>query len=279
MQARQLSAREGGRWLAGGLAVFLKNPPLLTLIILAYWLIIALVNSLPVLGPIAATLSIPAFSVGLMNACRKLDAGEPLEIQVLFSGFRQQPKSLLTLGGLYLAVSAVALGASAIADGGIFVQTMVGGYHPSPEELGSNAFLAAALIALTLMAPVIMAWWYAPILVAWHDMPPAKSLFFSFIACLRNWQAFIAYTGAILLFGGLIPGIALGLLVSVLPAAASVVTTLFTLPLIFVLAPTLIASFYVSYREVFTTGEANTDGTDAHDRGNAEDNATPRDDA
>lgn len=252
MQARKLTTRQGWGWLSAGFAIFFKNPPLLTLIILSYWLIVALVNSVPLLGPVIATVCIPAFSVGLMNASRNLDNGRPLQIQVLFSGFRTQTKTLLILGGLYLGASVLVLGASALADGGIFLQTMVGSYRPTPDEIGSGEFLAAAQIALILMTPVVMAWWYAPVLVAWHGFTPGKSLFFSLVACLRNWRPFLAYGACVMLFGGLLPGLLLGVLVSILPDAANIVTSLFTLPLVFVLAPTLIASFYVSYREVFS---------------------------
>jgi len=261
VQARKLTARQGWGWLSAGFVVFFKNPPLLTLIILAYWLIVALVNSVPLVGPVVATVCIPAFSVGLMNASRNLDSGRPLQIQVLFSGFRTQTKTLLTLGGLYLGASVLVLGASALADGGMFLQTMVGNYHPTPDEIGSGEFLAAAQIALILMTPVVMAWWYAPVLVAWHGFPPGKSLFFSFFACLRNWRPFLAYGACVMLFGGLLPGILLGVLVSILPDAANFITTLFTLPLVFVLAPTLIASFYVSYREVFSARDDDTADT------------------
>ena len=235
MQAKRLSAAEGWRWLAGGFALFRKNPPMLTLVIFAYWLTLAMTNIIPLLGPVVATLAIPAFSVSLMNAARKLDKGQPLDLAILFSGFRRELKTL--------------------ADGGLFLQTMVGGYKPSAEELASGEFLAAAQIALILMAPVIMAWWYAPVLVAWHGFSAGKSLFFSLFACLRNWRAFFAYTACALLFGGILPGLLLGVLIAVVPGAAPVASTLFMLPLMFVLAPTLVASFYVSYREVFTDSE------------------------
>jgi hypothetical protein len=252
MQARQLPFREGWRWPFLGFSLFLRNPPMLTLIIIAYWLTLATVNVIPLLGPVAATLAIPAFSVSLMNAVRRLDSGLPLDFPVLFSGFRKELKTLVVLGGLYLATSMLALGASALADGGMFLQTMVGGYKPSPEEVASGEFMAAAQIALILMAPVVMAWWYAPVLVAWHGFGAGKALFFSLVACLRNWRAFLAYTACALLFGGVLPGIALGMLVSALPDLATVVSTLYLLPAVFILAPTLVASFYVSYRDVFT---------------------------
>ena len=179
MQAKKLTAGDGWRWLGDGFTLFRKNPPMLTLVIMAYWLTLAMTNIIPLLGPVIATLAIPAFSVSLMNAVRKLDNGQPLELPILFSGFRKELKTLIVLGGLYLATSLTALGASALADGGLFLQTMIGGYKPSPEELASGEFLAAAQIALILMAPVIMAWWYAPVLVAWHGFSAGKALFFS----------------------------------------------------------------------------------------------------
>ena len=272
MQAKRLSAAEGWRWLAGGFALFRKNPPMLTLVIFAYWLTLAMTNIIPLLGPVVATLAIPAFSVSLMNAARKLDKGQPLDLAILFSGFRMELKTLVVLGGLYLATSLAALGASTLADGGLFLQTMVGGYKPSAEELASGEFLAAAQITLILMTPVIMAWWYAPVLVAWHGFSAGKSLFFSLVACLRNWRAFFAYTACALLFGGILPGLVLGVLIAVVPGAESVATTLFMLPLMFVLAPTLVASFYVSYRDVFTDSEPDL-GDDATDDAPPADNA------
>ena len=255
MQAKKLTAGEGWRWLGTGFSLFRRNAPMLTVLIIGYWLTLAMANVIPLIGPIAATVAIPAFSVGLMNAVRKLDKGQPLEYMVLFSGFRHELKTLLILGALYLAASLTALGASALADGGAFLQTMIGDHKPTAEEIASGDFLAAAQITLILMTPVVMAWWYAPVLVAWHGFTAGKALFFSLFACLRNWRAFLAYATCGLLFGGILPGILIGMLVAVAPGAAGIAPTLYMLPLIFVLAPTMIASFYVSYRDVFTASE------------------------
>ena len=100
MQAKKLTAGDGWRWLGDGFTLFRKNPPMLTLVIMAYWLTLAMTNIIPLLGPVIATLAIPAFSVSLMNAVRKLDNGQPLELPILFSGFRKELKTLIVLGGL-----------------------------------------------------------------------------------------------------------------------------------------------------------------------------------
>lgn len=96
-----------------------------------------------------------------------------------------------------------------------------------------------------------MAYWYAPVLVAWHGFPVSKAIFFSFVASLRNWRAFLSYGLAIVFFGGVLPGIVLALLSLVFPQGIRFFTALFSLPLLLVFAPTLYASFYVSYRDVF----------------------------
>lgn len=272
MQALKLTARQGWGWLLAGFRIFRKNPPLLTLLILSYWVLIALINVIPLIGPIVATICIPAFSVSLMNASRTLDRGQSLDFGVLFSGFRSNLPQLLTLGGLYLCASVLVLGASAIADGGLFLQAMLGAYRPGEDEIASGTFLAAAQIALILMTPVIMAWWYAPVLVAWHGFTAGKSLFFSFAACARNWRPFLTYGACVMLFGGLLPGILLGLLMSFMPTSASLITAVFTLPLLFVLAPSLIASFYVTYRDVFVE-RIDTDDDGNSDDGSDNDNA------
>jgi hypothetical protein len=188
MQALKLPARRGWLWLAAGFAIFRKNPAMLTLLVVSYWMLVALINVIPVVGAIVATLCIPPFSVSLMNACRDLDQGRPIGPQLLFSGFRENLRALLILGGTYLGATITILGVSGMADGGLLMQMMLAGTPPPEAALESGEFLAAAQIALLLLAPLMMAYWYAPMLAAWHGFSPSKALFFSFIASMRNWR-------------------------------------------------------------------------------------------
>ncbi len=253
MQALTLPTKRGWRWLADGFRIFRKSPLLLGVIVVGYWILMAVVNAIPLLGPIAATLCIPAFSVSLMNVCRDVEHERPIAPLHLFSGFRRNLRPLLALGALYLGGVLAILGVSALADGGALMQMMISGKPPGEELLAGGSFLVATQVALLLLTPLMMAYWYAPVLAAWHDLPVGKALFFSFIACLRNWRAFFAYAVALMVFGALLPGLALGLLASLMPQSASFFTALFFMPLLLVLAPTLFASFYVSYRDVFVT--------------------------
>ncbi|MDX9706711.1 MAG: BPSS1780 family membrane protein [Azospira sp.] len=268
MQVLKLTARQGWGWLAAGFSIFRRNPSQLMLVVIAYWLIVAFVNSVPLAGPALATISIPFFSVGLMSACRDTDRGRPQSLPALFaalfSGFSGGWKApaarpLLTLGVLYLAASLLALFASSLVDGGLFMQTMLGGHQPSEADLAEGTLVAGAQAALLLMAPVIMAWWYAPVLVAWHGFGAGKALFFSFAACLRNWPAFLAYGACVTVFCALLPGILLGFLFAALGAPGLV--TLFVMPLLLMLGPTLVASGYVSYRDVFVATDVQAQTT------------------
>ncbi len=54
-----------------------------------------------------------------------------------------------------------------------------------------------------LYLPLSLAFWHAPALVHWHGVPPAKSLFFSFVACFKNF-------GALFVFGLVWVGVFIG---------------------------------------------------------------------
>ena len=80
-----------------------------------------------------------------------------------------------------------------------------------------------------------------------------KALFFSFVACARNWRAFLAYSLAVLVAGALVPGLVLAALSSFLSEEGRLPSIMLTLLIVFIVLPTLYASFYVSYRDVFVS--------------------------
>ncbi|QKV58133.1 MAG: hypothetical protein HT580_13840 [Dechloromonas sp.] len=73
MQVQTLPAASGWAWLSAGFAIFRRNPPLLAMLVITYWLTVLILNILPVIGAVAASLIIPGLSVGLMQAARDLD--------------------------------------------------------------------------------------------------------------------------------------------------------------------------------------------------------------
>ena len=253
MQALTLSARHGWRWLSAGFSIFRRKQLLLSFTVLGYWMLMALISALPLIGRMVAMLFIPIFSVGLMNACRLLDQGKPIPLPLLFSGFATNLRPLLVLGVLYLCVNAAVLGLVALIDGGVLFQLVFLGPPQDESLLVSEEVRIGSQLALALFMPLMMAYWYAPVLVAWHGLSAAKSLFFSFVACARNWRAFLVYGVAVVIYGALLPGLVAGLISSLLPGDGRLFSIVLSSLIVFFFLPTLYASFYVSYRDVFVT--------------------------
>ncbi|MEI7429086.1 MAG: BPSS1780 family membrane protein [Betaproteobacteria bacterium] len=253
MKVQILPARQGWRWLLDGLRIFRKFQFMFPIIVLSYWMLMVILNSVPVIGPVVATVFIPAFSVSLMNICRTIEQGEPINPALLISGFRANLRTLLILGVIYLILALAILGLTSLIDDGVLLNFFVAGKNHSGPNASEADTMLSAQVALMLFAPLMMAYWYAPVLAAWHGLSPAKSLFFSFVACLRNWRAFLVYSLAVFIVGLLLPGLVLNVLSSFFFGQSNPVLVLLTLMVIFIGMPVLYASFYVSYRDVFVT--------------------------
>ncbi len=248
MQARIVATLQGARWLAEGWRLFRVAPLGWLALVFAYWLIVTLISVVPLVGVATASLLVPAFSVGFMAAARAASRRGPVELGLLFDGFRHHLKSQIVLGAVYLGCIVLLLAATAIPDGGELAGWMLAGRRPAEEVLQSEDFLAALTFAAALYAPVLMMFWFAPPLAAWHATAPVKALFFSFFACLMNWRAFLAY-GAVTLAVALLLPLALLSLLLLLSLKVAAMSLVF--PLLLVLLPTLFASFYASYRDIF----------------------------
>ncbi len=255
MRAQTLPARAGWQWIVGGFAIFRRNPPLLAMLVMSYWFIVAFLNLLPVVGPLAASVVIPGLSVGLMQAARNLERGQAVNIQTLFGGFRENTRTLLILGALYLLATLAALGMSTLFDGGALMHYMLADSKAERAAYEDADFTFSALFLLVCMIPVLMAWWFAPVLAAWHRLSVGKSLFFSLIACSMNWRPFVTFGAGLLLVAAVIPGTLLGLLLILLPELQGFSAVIVTVVMALCIAPTVFSSFYVCYRDIFGISE------------------------
>jgi len=223
VRARIVSAAQGARWLATGWRLFRTAPFGWLTATLVYWFVMSLVSLVPLVGGAAAVALVPAFTLGFMTLARAAQRGGPMELALLFDGFRHHARAQLILGAIYLAAFAAVLAASALADGGVLARWVLG-VRQVPAE-------AAYL-------PVMAAFWFAPPLAAWHSLGVGKALFFSFFACLMNWRALLAYGAVAALFT--LP----------LPFVLQLAGPLF-IALVVLFLPVLFASFYASYDDVF----------------------------
>lgn len=251
MQARIVGAAGGARWLADGWRLFRAAPLGWLAAVFGYWLLMTVVSVLPVVGVAAAAVLVPPFSVGFMALARAAGRGGSLELALLFDGFRNEPRTQLVLGVVYLACLALLLWATMLVDDGALARWMLTGRRPAEDVLQSEAFLGALITAATLYLPVMMAFWFAPPLAAWHGTGAAKALFFSLAASIMNWRAFLAYGVVTAIATLLMPFLALTLLTMASSGALRAPVATLVFPLLLVMLPTLFASFYASYRDVF----------------------------
>ncbi len=259
MRAETLPASAGWRWLSDGFVIFRRNPALFSMLVVLYWTILILVNIVPGIGAVISSLLIPGLSVGLMQVARDLERGHPVAIPTLFNGFQRNTRTLLALGALYLCATLAVLALSTLIDGGDFLKALVSGEEMDREALESGAYLLPAAFVTLALLPVLMAWWFAPVLAAWHNLGVGRALFFSFVACWLNWRAFFAFSLALLLFAGILPGVVFGLLLALLPGGEGGVAAFVATPLLLLIAVTVFstvyASFYASYRDIFGNAE------------------------
>lgn len=250
MRPRIVPAVQGLRWLVTGWRLFRVAPFAWLAATFIYWFVMGVVSVLPVVGAAIAIVLVPAFTVGFMALARAAEHGPTLDLRLLFDGFRHHARSQIVLGVAYLAAFAAVLGASAAADGGALARWVLGGSRPVADAPEAEAMLAAAALAAAVYLPVMLAFWFAPPLAAWHSLGAGKALFFSFVACLLNWRALLAYGALAALVTLLLPLAVLNALVLAAGGALQLVNPLLV-ALIVVLLPVLFGSFYASYRDVF----------------------------
>lgn len=244
MDARRLPARHGVLWLLAGFALFRRHPPLATAITFGYLLTVILVNLIPKIGPFLLPLLLPTLTVILGNGCRAIDRRQPFDGKTLLAGISEHRVGLARLGGLHLVGSSLlVLGGFALGDPINISDGM------DPEE--AMAVVSDMGVILLLASPMLMAFWFAPLLTAWDGVGAVKSLFFSFVASLRNWRAFMMYGLALVLVGAVVPGLILITAGLISPVLLDIFSVALRMLLIFVLAPTMVASVYLSYRDVF----------------------------
>ena len=147
MQARIVETRRGAYWLADGWRLFRVAPLGWIAMVFAYWLIMTLVSLVPLAGVAAASILVPAFSVGFMAAARAAARRGPVELALLFDGFRHHLRSQIILGVVYFACLGLVLAATALADDGALAAWMLAGRRPAEEVMRSDEFLTALACA------------------------------------------------------------------------------------------------------------------------------------
>lgn len=236
MKIHVVDASRALAWIKDGYALFRLDPLVWVVQVVVALVVSVVLSLLPFIGQLANMLLSMVLAAGFFWSCEQGRLGQPMKVEYLFAGFRQNTSPLLVLGLIYLAGS-VLVGVAAVAmaiGAGIGVGSLAGGWEHG-EEIAAGAatlgVLAMVLLVLLLSLPLAMAAWFAAPLVMLGGVEPMVAMKLSFMGCLQNWLAFLLYGFAFLL---------LGLLASI-PFALGWL----------VLLPVLIGSTYTAYREIF----------------------------
>jgi hypothetical protein len=248
LQVRPVSAARGWQWLVEGFALFQKNPLMWLAITFGLFVAYKLILFIPFVG-IAAILMMPIVLVGLMEGCRALDLGRELKPGYLLSGFTRNTAALATLGAVYLAGNLLIILVITQLGGESLMQVLqfMSKQKVTPENIhlirdAVSKATFAVLMGMLLSIPLMMAYWFSPLLVYLHDMKISQAMWVSLKACLQNTLPFLVYGG--LLF-----------LALMLVTPVSMATRILDLGM-WLLAPLVIPSIYTSYKDIFPATEA-----------------------
>lgn len=229
-------AGEGASWIGAGWRLFTRAALMWIIAMLILFVLFIVANFIPVVGALVMHILNPVFGAGLMVACASLDRGGEFELEHLFAGFKRNFGSLVIVGIVIgLIELAIVLAFLGIAGLGLLGGILTAASGEQAEQILQASLIPLALgtlVALALMVPVFMAYWFAPALVVLHNVEPLAALRESFMGCLKNILPALVY-GVIMLLLSLLVALTLGL------------GLLVWVPLFF-------TSTYAAYRDIFT---------------------------
>ena len=261
--------RRGVAWLRQSYAMFVRYRLAWIGLLLAYYVLLLAIDTLPWIGALLAPMIKPGLSVGFLAAAWTQERGGKPAIGMLLRGFGANVRALLPLGIVFVVGISVALGATALVDGGQFLDLLYGVAPAGNDDasaaarhvqqtLGTPRVQLAMLFGALCALPTLMALWWAPALVVFHDAGLVAALRTSFHAAACNWRPALRYALALFVLGAIVPSLITATLAIVVPAPLNAtIAAIIVLPYVAFFVATLHISDYVSYRDVFHAGEGN----------------------
>ena len=258
MKLNIVPARTGITWIKLGFKTFLQQPLAMSGLFFMFMAMLSIASLLPFIGSALALALLPAATLGLMAATQEATKGKFPMPSILISAFRagqQRLKAMVTLGALYAIGFLAIMAVSSLIDGGQFAKLYLVGGKITEDMVMQSSFQLAMWVTLALYLPLSLMFWHAPALVHWHGVTPVKSLFFSFMACYKNFGAFSVYGlmwMGIFMLALLVVTVIAALLGS--PAFAGVAM----FPIALVIFAMFFTSIYFTFRDSFeaTSGDA-----------------------
>ena len=233
VKVAEVGAGRGASWLAEAFNSYFRKAPLAWIGLTSGWLIVTFgLILVPLIGGVIANFLQPVFFASFAIVALRQAAGEPVAMGDLFLGFKRNLRALVNLGAILLIVEIAIFAIMALLGlpmGGETAEKSTFTIAEYVQMLKGKEWIL--MLGFILTVAVKGALWFAPPLIALHDMPMSHAMRWSVYAALANFGAMVVY-GCVLMalfFVALIPW-GLGLLLVI---------------------PMMAISTYVGYREVF----------------------------
>lgn len=228
-EPQKQKASHGWLWIKSAFQLFKHSPGGWILAMLVGFILMIVISLIPIIGSIFLMLTSYVWSAGIAYGAREVERGEKFKVSYLFSGFKFAAGKLILLSFLLSIVSTLIMVACM---GPVYVDLLVGNDDPQAfAGIEPMQLVLTSLIATALYIPLMMAVWFAPALIIFHQMPIFGAIKASFAGCLKNILPFLIY----------------GLIMFVLMILAIIPVGLGYL----ILMPVLFASIYTSYKDIY----------------------------
>jgi len=252
-EGRGVPAGKGWRWIADAWAFTGQQRGTFIGVFLLYIVVLIVLGIVPFIGFLTSTLLTPVINGGLQLGFDTVRRGGQLEVGCLFSAFRNHAGKLIGVGAITLGIT-ILIGIIVFAILGVsFAGILASGQQPTPEDIQGMLLpgALAVLVGIAVALPLYMFLWFAPPLIVLGGLDVGAALKASFLGCLKNIVPFLVWSFAVLglWLAVLIPS---GLIWLSLGIGAAI-ATYFLLAIAFavLLGPVLVASVYLSYRDIF----------------------------
>ena len=225
MKLHIVPAKTGLQWVKLGVQTFWRQPMALTALLFLSMAAVSIIGIFPIIGPYLALVLMPTVLLGVCY----------------------------TLG--IVAIAAL----TSLFDDGTLAKISLGNEPMTPELaeqiVQQPGFQIALWTGFALYNILAMLMWHAPALVQWHGVSPIKAIFFSVVACLRNFRAFFMYAlgwMGLTIAAGLALSLVTVLLSALLGSAVALAANILTIMLGMGLVTMFLTSAVFTFRDCFS---------------------------
>ena len=200
MKLRSTRPREGAQWMLSGLRAVRQQPLGLAGLVGFMTLNLGLMLTLPWVGALLVAVLLPALTAGWVHTLDANAAGKRPTISGLLAPLLSPRRgALLRLGLLYALAGWAVLVLADVIDPSlpdawdVLRSDETGADAEEQMATAMQNLQTGMLLRLTMLVPVTLLFWHAPVIIHRESASVAKALFASALASWRNLGAFVVY--------------------------------------------------------------------------------------